>query len=332
MRKILFFVAAMAAFVVTSCGGGDHQTKNLDFDKTISGDPSIAHDYAELIEFNESSATYTLDKVSKEESGRAFDDQNWTIEVSYVVKSDYMKGAPVEMIVEGLKRVPLTADVLNADGKAISGQKGFEMNEENLKNFCETLSKGKDAEGKLVFTHQTNNSSDCDKWFEDEAASVRINAGSYSSSSSSSSNSGSIGGGSYGSDDDSYESNSTDGDSFDVDIDDSADNEDLLNAYSKMVDAYVAAVNSGNAAKVVELSSEMASVYSRLSNATLSASDAAKLARIAGKASGLASKAAKLAGSSAADLMNAAANAYGSYMGSSDDDDDDDDDDDNDDW
>lgn len=171
MKTLKIFAMACVALFMASCGSGEN-TKDLKVETKIAGDAATAEQWNSIVEVVDTAAVYSMEKISKDDSGKAFDEQKWTVKVRVNVTSDAVKGVPAAELQHQLPE--LTLDVLNGEGKEILGQKGYKLEGDNLKAFADLLSKGKGAQGVVVFTLSTNNSDDCDKWFNEEAASVRI--------------------------------------------------------------------------------------------------------------------------------------------------------------
>lgn len=175
MKKsaLIFAVASLSLFAV-SCGGNE-EGKELPLEVKLD-DPMATEWFNQSVTLSDK-VTYSVDKKEKGEEG-AFSRQDWTVEVPFTVNTDKYVTPDPSVLKQTIKLDALEGEIWD-EQKVILGQKGYKVSDEDALAFYDALAKGKDATGVLKFTHWTNNSDDCDKWYESAAKFVITGGSSF---------------------------------------------------------------------------------------------------------------------------------------------------------
>lgn len=160
--KFLLSVVMMSLLMI-SCG---KKEKELEINDDITGTCLFLN---RMVEATSPKAIYS---VTTNNSG-GIGIQEWVIEIPVKIKDDTYKGATVDELKGEVNLDGFEANVRDKSGAVIKGQKGFKVNEDDIRSFSKLLSEGKGAEGVIRLTHTTTNSKGYSDWF-DSAESVDL--------------------------------------------------------------------------------------------------------------------------------------------------------------
>lgn len=147
--------------IASSCGDNK---KTISVDSPVEGrGGSMITEYIKL----EPVATYSYVNTDG-----AISRQDWLVEIPFEVIQTVDLGVSAEALAKELGE-SFVLDIYDENGEAISGQKGYTVNEKDMVEFLNSLKNDPGTIGTLKFTHYTNNKDAKGDWF-DNARSAKI--------------------------------------------------------------------------------------------------------------------------------------------------------------